>query len=102
MLKQEQDQLLQLTHVAIDPNNCPLDAPLTVEIEFESLFDFPSTHWEITFIADYANKRKMVRLGATEEQHMPVGPGSMAFSIDSVDVMALGRHVLANVGRVAL
>ena len=58
--------------------------------------------WEITFIADQTNKRQHVKLGQTEVQVMQAGPNAMTFSIDAVDVSALKKHVLTNVGLLAL
>ena len=94
--------LIEPTRCVIEPNNCPLEAPLHVELEFDALCDLPSVFWEITFIADQTNKRQHVKLGQTEVQVMQAGPNAMTFSIDAVDVSALKKHVLTNVGLLAL
>ena len=41
-------------------------------------------------------------LGKTEEQTMQAGPNAMQFHIDTIDVSALARHVLTNVGLISL
>ena len=105
MAENEEDLLIHPTFVEIDPNECLLTAPLKITIEFdakEEIDKFNAVFWDISFIADYANKRKTVRLGGTEPTHMNAGANSLVFAIDEVDVQGLSRHVLANVGLLSL
>jgi hypothetical protein len=98
----EEVEYIRLTGCTIAPNDCPMDEPLSVHLEFDALAPLPATFWDITFIADHMNKRKIVLLGHTEESHMQEGPNEMTFAIDAIDVSALSKHVLTNVGLLSL
>jgi len=52
----------------------------------------------LQFVADQANKRKIVVLGETPVQDYDAGAQSMRFSVSEVSVSHLKQHVLANVG----
>lgn len=93
----ETDSLV-LVDVRIEPNNCPIEAALMLEMDFDTKVDVLGARWEIRFIADQTNKRKIVCLGQTPPQDYPVGQHSMRFEVGEIDVSHLKRHVLANVG----
>ena len=93
-----ESELILLQHVHIEPNNCAIEEPLLLEMDFVAHVDLLDARWEIKFMADQANKRKIIVLGETPMQDYPAGAHQMAFSVDEVDVSHLKRHVLANVG----
>ena len=84
--------------ISVEPNNCALDCELNIAMSFTALQFLPQARWEIRFIADQAQKRKIVELGSTPVQDYAVGEHSMNFSVGEVSVAHLSRHVLANVG----
>ena len=45
---------IRLDSITIEPNGCPLTAPLTIEVQFEALDHFPNAYWEITVRASAA------------------------------------------------
>ncbi len=88
-----------LTHVEIEPNNCPLEERLHLQLDFHTEQDIPHARWVFQFIADCAHKRQIVLLGETPVQNYMTGVAqSIAFDIDAIDVSNLQQHVLANVG----
>lgn len=91
-------EAVTLTAVSIEPNNCPLEEPLNIAMDFSTARDLAHARWEIRFVADTANKRKIVLLGETAPCAYGAGAHSMAFSVPQVNVSHLKRHVLANVG----
>ena len=91
-------EVISLQHVHIEPNNCPIEEPITLEMDFTTAVDLRDARWEVKFMADQCNKRKIVVLGETGIVDYPAGSHTMAFHVDEVDVSHLKRHVLANVG----
>jgi len=94
----EAQEVVSVQGLSISPNNCPMEEPLDLAMDFTITRDLPAARWEIKFIADQANKRKIVVLGETPTVDYAAGPQSMVFSVGEVDVSHLKRHVLANVG----
>lgn len=84
--------------IGVSPNNCALEEPITLEMDFTVPRDLDHALWRLRFIADTAGCRKIVELGTTDITHYNVGPASMRFHVDSVNVSHLKRHVLSNVG----
>ena len=58
-----QEDAVTVEHISIEPNNCPLEEPITLSMDFE-LRDhagaLQDAFWEVKFIADQTNKRKIV------------------------------------------
>jgi hypothetical protein len=90
--------VITLEAVAIEPNNCALEEPLSLTMDFTTAANLLDARWEVKFMADQANKRKIVVLGTTPPVDYPAGTHQMTFAVDEVDVSHLKRHVLANVG----
>lgn len=92
------EEALSVQALSIEPNNCPLEEPLSLAIDFSTTRELPSARWEVRFVADQANKRKIVLLGETATTDYAVGSHSMALSVEALAVSGIKRHVLANVG----
>lgn len=59
----EQEELIALTSLHIEPNNCPLEEPISLAMDFElsgAAGVLQDSFWEVKFIADQTNKRKIV------------------------------------------
>jgi hypothetical protein len=59
----EQEELIALSNLHIEPNNCPLEEPISLAMDFELSEQagcLRDSFWEVKFIADQANKRKIV------------------------------------------
>ena len=41
-------ELVRFESIDISPNQCPLTAPLDVDVQFEALDHYPNAFWEIT------------------------------------------------------
>lgn len=64
MAEQQSDEdLIGLSHVHIEPNNCVLEEPINLAMDFDlraHAGELRDTFWEVKFIADQTNKRKIV------------------------------------------
>ena len=64
MAEQQSDEdLIGLAHVHIEPNNCVLEEPIHLAMDFDlraHAGELRDTFWEVKFIADQTNKRKIV------------------------------------------
>jgi hypothetical protein len=92
------EDLIELHQVNIEPNNCRLEEPLHIDMEFTTKAPLENAFWEVKFIADQAHKRKIVLLGETPPTFYGDGLHTMSFDVDAIDVSNLSRVVLANVG----
>ena len=59
----EPEDLIELKHLSIEPNNCQLEEPIHLAMDFEirdHAGELRDAFWEVKFIADQTNKRKIV------------------------------------------
>ena len=90
---------VELTSISIEPNNCALEEPLALNMEFTAHRALPAAKWLVSFMFDSASARKIVVLGETAPCDYAAGPGNtMSFAIDSISVASLKKHVVANIG----
>ncbi|KAL1515514.1 hypothetical protein AB1Y20_002136 [Prymnesium parvum] len=94
----DEPEVVSVQSLSISPNNCPLEEPLDLAMDFTITRPLPAARWVVKFIADQADKRKIVVLGETPPVDYAAGQHSMSFSVPEVNVSHLKRHVLANVG----
>ena len=87
------DELVSVQGIKIEPNNCPLEEELGLEIDFTLTRPLPSSSWQIRFIADTASARKIIELGATASEDYPAGANSMHFKARSRPRIAAPRRI---------
>jgi len=98
MADQPAEEIIELRHVEISPNNCPMEEALHLEMDFSTARDLYDARWVVSFLADSANSRKIVLLGETPVCDYATGDHTMSFDVSGLDVSHLKRHVVANVG----
>ena len=102
MAEGEETQFIKLVSCDIQPNACAFEENLLVHLDFDVLKHIEKAHWEISFVADHMHTRKVIYLGQTESRTMAEGEDSLSYRIETIDISALTRHVVANVGLLSL
>ena len=90
--------LLDVESLAVEPNDCDLEEPIGIKMTFNAPEPIKNASWKISFVADHAQERKIVRVGSTKPVEYAAGRNRMEFLASKLDVAHLKRHVLANVG----
>eukprot|EP00286_Rhodomonas_abbreviata_P010957 CAMPEP_0181323666 /NCGR_PEP_ID=MMETSP1101-20121128/19918_1 /TAXON_ID=46948 /ORGANISM="Rhodomonas abbreviata, Strain Caron Lab Isolate" /LENGTH=134 /DNA_ID=CAMNT_0023431731 /DNA_START=10 /DNA_END=414 /DNA_ORIENTATION=+ len=95
------EDAITLTAVSVDPNDCPLGAPLTIKMKFTATRAINKAVWDLKYMVDMASKRKLIALGTTEETSYAAGTeSSMEVSSAGIDTTHFKPHHLANAGLV--
>eukprot|EP00741_Cyanophora_paradoxa_P005456 tig00000889_g5291.t1 len=89
---------IQAKRISIEPNNCPIDAPLNLEVAYESSEAIASAVWELSYLVDMAGKRQVIALGSVGPQAVSKGANSFKFSVPAIDVSGVKKSTLANTG----
>jgi hypothetical protein len=93
---------IEVKAVSVAPNECELTQPIHLQITFTTHKHIPHAHWRLSFLADTAHARKIVRLGQTPHTEYAVGTHTMQYDASTDAVAQLQHHVLANVGLLLL
>jgi hypothetical protein len=96
----EEVQLLRLGKLVIEPSMlCPLDAPLSLAIEGHLLVPVARAVWEITYEADFTNKRHVIHVFRSQSPvDMSPGPFQFAHHIESIRTEGVKERHLLQVG----
>ncbi|CEO96253.1 Uncharacterized protein PBTT_07634 [Plasmodiophora brassicae] len=98
------EEPIDVASVDIEPNQCPLESPLSVGIRFRSKVAIGNPSWTCQYLVDIAHKRHVIELGTFRVPHpYQVGDNSFEFHVDKVDVSIIKKkHLLNNVGLLTL
>lgn len=73
---------INVISIDIDPNDCPLEAPLELTIKFEACRDLESTHWELFYVVDIILANRSITLTRTEKATYVKGTHSVTFHVE--------------------
>eukprot|EP00161_Ancyromonas_sigmoides_P006090 TRINITY_DN1697_c1_g1_i2.p1 TRINITY_DN1697_c1_g1~~TRINITY_DN1697_c1_g1_i2.p1 ORF type:complete len:139 (+),score=71.79 TRINITY_DN1697_c1_g1_i2:71-487(+) len=100
-----EDDVLDVQTIRIEPNDCPLEEPLSLHFEFKARKDIENAMWRINYLVDYTNKRRIAELGTVTPEGGRYAAGdtlhTFDFSIASVDLSSFKKRDVLNVGLLA-
>lgn len=89
--------------IALEPSElAPIEAPVTVRMEYEIDAALASARWQLRYVADHAHKRHVVEIADTESAPLVAGAHQFEYTIDDIGVANLSRAVVLNVGLLLL
>ena len=91
---------VNVTRIDVTPNACAIDRELALEIEFECARAVAAGTWTVVYVVDSSYKRHLLQLGS-QGPHTYAAAGvkhTFKFSVDRIDVSAVKRSLLLNVG----
>eukprot|EP00411_Alexandrium_monilatum_P018197 CAMPEP_0175232182 /NCGR_PEP_ID=MMETSP0093-20121207/25832_1 /TAXON_ID=311494 /ORGANISM="Alexandrium monilatum, Strain CCMP3105" /LENGTH=127 /DNA_ID=CAMNT_0016526041 /DNA_START=21 /DNA_END=401 /DNA_ORIENTATION=+ len=91
---------MKVLHVGVAPcGECPLGAPLSIELTFEAKHELKGASWGLQYVADIAHTRHVVPLSKTEAVDYVVGKHcAQVAAPDGIPVGSVSRGVLQNLG----
>ncbi|KAK9818220.1 hypothetical protein WJX72_008997 [[Myrmecia] bisecta] len=89
---------IQVKRLHVEPNNCPLDSPLTLTLEFSCAQDLQNVTWEVQYVVDMTAKRHVLQLGSTPSTTYPAGETKLEFKVDQINTEGVKNSWLNNVG----
>eukprot|EP00128_Syssomonas_multiformis_P003053 Colp12_sorted_trinity150504_noHs@33858 len=89
---------IDVTRIVTEPNNCPFEEHLDLEIEFTTSADLTNAVWEVKFIADQAHKRQIIDLGKSASQSYSKGKHVFKYHVPAIPTGSVKKNDLANVG----
>lgn len=93
----------EVTHLSIEPEGlCPLDAELTLGVEFTVDVSLALAHWRLRYVADHAHERRVIELGSTPAGPLAKGAHTLRHRVKGLGVGGLSKAVLLNVGLLRL
>ncbi len=96
------DDIIQVLRVDITPNQCALQAPLSITVHYELKRPVPAAAWDLVFEADYTNKRHAIQLGGTVVGDLPPGPGVIRQDLAEIRTDGVKEKYLLQVGLIRL
>ena len=97
--------VIDVLRVDIEPNDCPLQAPLNLTVHFNVRTPAVGVHWELDYEADYTNKRHVIALyrsPAPFDLVMTGAPQSFSHFVPQVNTDAVKEKYLLQVGLLRL
>jgi hypothetical protein len=95
------DYGVNVTRIDVTPNQCGIDRELNLEIDFECARAVQNGQWSVTYVVDSSYKRHLLHLGTSGPVSYASGAGTkhtFKFAVDKIDVAAVKRSLLLNVG----
>eukprot|EP00658_Telonema_sp_P-2_P057049 TRINITY_DN4550_c0_g1_i1.p1 TRINITY_DN4550_c0_g1~~TRINITY_DN4550_c0_g1_i1.p1 ORF type:complete len:139 (-),score=51.93 TRINITY_DN4550_c0_g1_i1:294-710(-) len=90
---------VDVSSIAVSPNQCAIEAELDLKIDFTLDKAISNSVWEIKYIVDYTNKRKELVMGKVEAGDYAANtPHQLQFNVPTVDVTGIRESLLLNVG----
>lgn len=100
------DDLIDLKAIQIEPNQCPLSAPLALSVKFvlKSSTPIKSAFWTLTYEADVSMKRHVIPLFTSSPVIAELQPGEHVFQqhIDKIPTEGVKEKYLLQVGMLKL
>lgn len=95
---QEAD-VLKLDKLLIEPNDCPLSAPLNITMQYTLLQPAPSATWHIVYEADTTNKQKLIELySSSAPTDLPAGTHTFTHTLPEIKTDGVKEKYLLQVG----
>jgi hypothetical protein len=97
------EQLIRIKAVQIDPNHCPLSAPLALTIPFALAAPVPGAFWSLVYEADISAKRHKIPLHTTAPKDLAAGDSHVFHeAIQSIPTEGVKEKYLLQVGMLKL
>ena len=94
---------VEVTALRVSPEDaCPIEAELTLGVDFAVDSDLTAARWELRYIADHAHRRHVVELGQTEPRALAKGSHTLEHTVRDFGVSGLSKAVVINVGLLVL
>lgn len=93
-----EDDLMAVTAVAVEPNQCPLQAPLLITVHYALKRPLAAVAWQLVYEADYTNKRHAIQLFRGPSVDMPAGPGVFTHHVPIVQTEGVKEKLLLQMG----
>ncbi len=94
--------VLTVTRVDIEPNDCPLQAPIAITMQFTLHKPIAGARWDVVYEADYTNKKQALLLHRSHP--VDLAPGAQVFShhVPEVRTDSIKEKYLLQVGLLRL
>mmetsp|Transcript_4552 Transcript_4552/g.11736 ORF Transcript_4552/g.11736 Transcript_4552/m.11736 type:complete len:133 (-) Transcript_4552:196-594(-) len=90
---------IDVKSIVLEPSEAaPVEAPLTVRMDYAVDTPLADARWQVRYVADHAHKRHIVEIGATPSAPLAAGTHHLEYTIDDIGVNGLSRAVVLNVG----
>ena len=90
-----------VTAVDVTPNECPLEAPLTLTLAMHVPTPLHQCQWRVSYVVDMTGQRHVLSLGALGPLDYPAGPAELRFEAPGIDLAGIKRSWLNNAGEFA-
>jgi hypothetical protein len=102
-MSDEAPEVVTVTAVSVEPNECPLAAPLAINMSYTLAKPLVNAVWEVVYEADYTNKRKAVALHTTEPvAALAAGGHAFAYACPEIKTEGIKEKYLMQVGLLRL
>lgn len=98
-----EEEVLQIKSLLIEPNDCPLHAPLSITMEYSLRQTIPNAFWDITYEADFANKKHTIPIASSAPTaSLQAGNHTFHHSVPTINTSAIKEKHLLQMGLVKL
>eukprot|EP01065_Artemidia_motanka_P038211 TRINITY_DN47065_c0_g1_i1.p1 TRINITY_DN47065_c0_g1~~TRINITY_DN47065_c0_g1_i1.p1 ORF type:complete len:139 (+),score=49.83 TRINITY_DN47065_c0_g1_i1:73-489(+) len=94
----EEPEFIEVQDVAIEPNHCPLEVPVTVSLQFCCREPLPDCSWHVCYEADYTGKRHVIELCSTPSETYEPGKNAVDLEIPPVNTEGVKEKRLLSMG----
>eukprot|EP00793_Prasinoderma_coloniale_P003849 PRCOL_00003226-RA len=88
------------TVVEATPNECALDAPLTLRVAFTTDEDIAAGRWEVRYMVDMTGRRHIVEVGKSDgaTAYAAGTPHEFTISVPTIELTGVKKSWLQNAG----
>lgn len=95
-------ELLTVEACQIEPNMCPLEAPISIAVQYALAQPVVGAVWELVYEADYTNKRKAIALHTTPAADLEAGKHTFHHAVPEIKTEGIKEKYLLQVGLLRL
>lgn len=96
--KMSEEEILKVEQMLIEPNICPLNAPLSISMQFSINRPIYQMQWELVYEADFTNKRKTVNLQVTPCGDVAAGSHVFQVQLPGINTDGIKEKYLLQMG----
>lgn len=94
--------LVKLLNLTVEPNCCPLSAPLALSLRFQLSADVRGAFWVLCYEADIASKRHRIPLLTTQPRDLAAGTHVLQEAAPAIPTEGVKEKHLLQVGMLKL
>ncbi len=94
----QEEDILKVKALVIEPNDCPLSAPLHVSLKYTLLKPVPAGSWDLVYEADYTNKRQCIALHRSDPVDLVAGDHEFSHTVPTIKTEGVKEKYLLQVG----